>query len=53
MKNEIRDYEFMTDVKNLNRYSDELNADGYKTTIKLGYGNPKKAIPALVKEFFV
>ena len=51
MKNEIRDYEFMTDVKNLNRYSDELNADGYKTTIKLGYGNPKKAIPALVKEF--
>ncbi|MFZ7116257.1 MAG: Nramp family divalent metal transporter [Bacteroidota bacterium] len=51
MKNEIRDYEFMTDVKNLNRYSDELNEDGYKTTIKLGYGNPKKAIPALVKEF--
>jgi manganese transport protein len=51
MKNEIRDYEFMTDVKNLNRYSDELNEDGYKTAIKLGYGNPKKAIPALVKEF--
>ncbi len=51
MKNEIRDYEFMTDVKNLNLYSDELNADGYKTTIKLGYGNPKKAIPSLVKEF--
>ena len=51
MKNEIRDYEFMTDVKNLNRYSDELNADGYITAIKLGYGNPKKEIPILVKEF--
>lgn len=51
MKNEIRDYEFMTDVKNLNRYSDELNADGFRTSIKLGYGSPKKAIPILVKEF--
>lgn len=51
MKNEIRDYEFMTDVKNLNRYSDELKAEGYSITIKLGYGSPKKSIPDLVKEY--
>lgn len=51
MKNEIRDYEFMTDVKNLNEYSDKLNSAGYTVSIKLGYGNPKKAIPDLVKEF--
>jgi len=51
MKNEIRDYEFMTDVSNLNNYADELNATGYSVTIKIGYGNPKKSIPALVKEY--
>ncbi len=51
MKNEIRDYEFMTDVSNLNQYSDQLNSAGYSVSIKIGYGNPKKSIPALVKEF--
>jgi manganese transport protein len=51
MKNEIRDYEFMTDMNNLNQYSDELNSAGYSVSIKIGYGNPKKSIPDLVKEF--
>ena len=51
MKNEIRDYEFMTDVSNLNNYADQLNSAGYLVTIKIGYGNPKKSIPALVKEY--
>lgn len=51
MKNEIRDYEFTMDVKNLNDYADELRSNGYRVEIKIGYGSPKKAIPLLVKEF--
>jgi manganese transport protein len=51
MKNEIRDYEFTMDVKNLNDYADELRSNGYRVEIKIGYGSPKKAIPVLVKEF--
>ncbi len=51
MKNEIRDFEFMTDVNNLNAYAEELRSDGYKVSIKIGYGNPKRSIPILVKEF--
>ncbi len=51
MKNEIRDFEFMTDVSNLNAYAEELRSDGYNVSIKVGYGNPKRAIPLLVKEF--
>lgn len=51
MKNEIRDYEFVTDVGNLNAYADKLRQQGYVVSIKIGYGSPKRAIPLLVKEF--
>jgi manganese transport protein len=51
MKNEIRDYEFLTDERYLHQYEEELKAAGYHIQSKIGYGNPKKAIPQLVKEF--
>ena len=51
MKNEIRDYEFVTDVGNLNAYADKLRQQGYVVSVKIGYGSPKRAIPLLVKEF--
>ncbi len=51
MKNEIRDYEFHSDQKYLHEYAEQLNALGFNVGTKIGYGNPKKAIPLLVKEF--
>jgi manganese transport protein len=51
MKNEIRDYESLSDQNYLQKYSDELKAAGYNFIYKIGYGSPKKAIPQLVNEF--
>ena len=51
MKNDIRDYEFHSDQKYLQQYAEELKLTGYKIETKIGYGNPKKAIPLLVTEF--
>lgn len=51
MKNDIRDYEFHSDQKYLQQYAEELKLIGYKIETKIGYGNPKKAIPILVTEF--
>ena len=51
MKNEIRDYEFHSDKLRLNQYAEELKLKGFQIETKIGYGNPKKAIPQIVKEF--
>ncbi len=51
MGSEIEDFETGTDEKNLKEYVDFLKLNGYNTEWKLGYGNPKKEIPKLVKEF--
>ncbi len=51
MKNDIRDYEFHSDKLRLNQYAEELKLKGYQIETKIGYGNPKKAIPQIVKEF--
>ena len=51
MRNDIRDYEFHSDQKYLHQYAEELMLAGYKIESKIGYGNPKKAIPQLVAEF--
>ncbi len=51
MKNEIRDYEFHSDKKYLDSYAEELTLKGYKVETKIGYGNPKKAIPQIVNEY--
>ena len=50
MRNDIRDYEFHSDQKYLHQYAEELMLTGYKIETKIGYGNPKKAIPQLVSE---
>lgn len=51
MKQDIRDFEFRSDQKNLEKYAHELKAGGYDVHLKIGYGNPKKAIPELVNQF--
>jgi manganese transport protein len=51
MSQDIRDYEYLADVKYLKRYAEQLKEAGYEAEIRVGYGNPKRAIPRLVKEF--
>ncbi len=51
MGSEIEDYETGSDKENLNEYVKQLQIMGYKTSLKLGYGNPKKEIPKIVNEF--
>jgi manganese transport protein len=51
MKNEIRDYEFHSDQQFLHEYAEELSLLGYHVSTKIGYGNPTKAIPTMVKDF--
>ena len=51
MRNDIRDYEFHSDQQYLHQYAEELILSGYRIETKIGYGNPKKAIPQLVSEF--
>jgi manganese transport protein len=48
---EISDYETESDLHTLQQYTEFLSALGYTSEIKVGYGNPKAAIPKLVKEF--
>jgi manganese transport protein len=48
---DIVDFETSSDQQNLDRYAKDLRAKGYQVTVKLGYGNPKKCIPKIVKEF--
>jgi manganese transport protein len=51
MGSDIRDFETSTDKKNLDEYAHELREKGFDCKIKIGYGNPKKAIPEIVNEF--
>lgn len=51
MGSDIKDFETGSDFENLKRYSDELQAKGYRCELKIGFGNPKRAIPQLVNEF--
>jgi manganese transport protein len=48
---DIKDYETGSDFENLEAYAIELRTKGYRCNLKIGYGNPKRAIPQLVKEF--
>lgn len=51
METDIRDYEEREDSRNLLKYVKEMRGKGLQTAAKLGYGNPKKAIPEIVKAF--
>lgn len=51
MKQDIQDFEFRSDQKNMELYVHDLRSKGYDVDLKIGYGNPKKAIPELVNQF--
>lgn len=48
MDNEIADLETTTDKFNLDKYQSNLQSQGYKVSVKMGFGNPKKTIPEIV-----
>jgi len=48
---ETEDLEAETDEKRLEKFVLELKQMGYRVHLKVGYGNPKKIIPELAKEF--
>ncbi|HEY4798947.1 MAG TPA: Nramp family divalent metal transporter, partial [Bacteroidia bacterium] len=50
MREDIDDYETISDTANLKIYVEQLAKIGLKANLKLGYGNPKNAIPELVTE---
>jgi manganese transport protein len=45
---EIQDFETHEDWKELKSYGDNLRAQGFKVTEKLGFGDPRKSIPEMV-----
>lgn len=47
----IADKESSVDNAALQNYAGQLIEKGYEVEIKIGYGNPKRRIPAMVKEF--
>jgi manganese transport protein len=51
MKQDINDLESHTDKAHLEDYASSLIHSGYRIQTKIGYGNPKKSIPAIVNEF--
>jgi manganese transport protein len=48
---DIADFETGFDKTNLNKYIDSITEMGYKCSSKLGFGNPKRSIPVIVKEY--
>jgi len=49
--NETDDYETNLDGQLLAGYKSYMNDQGYDTMIQLGFGNPKRDIPKIVKDF--
>ncbi len=49
--NEIADRESVEDTEALQVYLNQLRELGYHAEIMVGYGNPRRRIPAMVKEF--
>ncbi len=45
---EIDDYETESDEAFLNKYKEKLEAKGFKVSVELGFGSPKKIIPKIV-----
>jgi len=50
MREDIADHETSSDTASLKAYVEQLAGLGLKASTKLGYGNPKHAIPDLVAE---
>ncbi|UII26312.1 Nramp family divalent metal transporter [Fulvivirga maritima] len=51
MGSEIHDLESTQDALYLNKYVQQMTEKGYKVKPQLGFGNPKRTIPKLVKHF--
>ena len=51
MGSDISDFETGSDNRNLELYLNDLKKKGFNCNLKIGYGNPKKAIPEIVNEF--
>jgi manganese transport protein len=51
MGQDIKDQETSSDQLNLSKYAEELRLQGYQVTVQLGFGNPKRRIPELVKAY--
>ena len=49
MGNESSDFESIKDTETLIEYKRQMKENGYKCEIELGFGNPRKAIPQIVK----
>ena len=49
--NQIADMESTEDAAALDRYRAQVAQMGYEVGIRIGYGNPKRIIPKLVREF--
>ena len=48
---DIADHESAEDRQALENYAKQLRESGYKVDVQIGFGNPKRRIPKLVKEF--
>jgi manganese transport protein len=51
MGSDISDYETGSDENNMEMYILDLKKKGYNCELKIGYGNPKKAIPEIVNAY--
>lgn len=51
MDSEIDDMETASDDAGLKKYSAQLEQKGFRSEVKLGYGNPKKVIPQIVNAY--
>lgn len=50
MESEIEDLETGQDIVQLRKYKEQLEEEGYKVQLALGYGDPKQSIPKIVNE---
>jgi manganese transport protein len=48
---DIADHESSEDRDSLENYRVQLEAKGYKVEMRIGYGNPTRKIPSMVKDF--
>lgn len=48
---EIADHEVTSDTHALENYVTQLKERGFNVEMKIGFGNPRRKIPAMVKEF--
>lgn len=48
---DIQDLEAKEDQQSLENYATQLRQQGYRSEIKIGYGNPRRTIPEIVNDY--